>query len=189
MEVGSLPGEGHARRGPMERNLFRYILVHSRSDQVLIFAIALVSQLFYFISLDLPKTIVNVIQGKGFLSPDSKQRVLGWTFEPPSWLQDFGLPAPEALGEGGALGLPFHPNQAGSVTQAPLEEQPRQADTEQAADDQQSEGKNEGNESLNPVRLHTKPFPVNWLFASSLSQLENPGETCFGPSRCYYTVQ
>jgi putative ABC transport system ATP-binding protein len=77
----------------MERNLFRYILVHSRSDQVLIFAIALASQFFYFISLDLPKTIVNVIQGKGFLSPDSKQRVLGWTFEPPSWLQDFGLPA------------------------------------------------------------------------------------------------
>jgi putative ABC transport system ATP-binding protein len=77
----------------MERNLFRYILVHSKSDQVLIFAIALVSQFFYFISLDLPKTIVNVIQGKGFLSPDSKQRVLDWTFEPPSWLQDLGLPA------------------------------------------------------------------------------------------------
>ncbi len=76
----------------MERNLFRYILIHSKTDQVIIFAIALASQFFYFISLDLPKSIVNVIQGKGFSSPDSRQRVFGWTFEPPPWLQDLGLP-------------------------------------------------------------------------------------------------
>ena len=85
-------GKGCAKRGPMERNLFRYILVHSKSDQVLIFGIALLSQLFYFVSLDLPKTIINVIQGKGFLSPDSKQRVLDWTFEPAAWLRGLGLP-------------------------------------------------------------------------------------------------
>ncbi|MDF2766861.1 MAG: hypothetical protein K0S81_3856, partial [Rhodospirillales bacterium] len=40
----------------MERNLFRYILIHSKTDQVIIFFVALVSQIFYFISLDLPKT-------------------------------------------------------------------------------------------------------------------------------------
>ena len=79
--------------GSMERNLFRYILVHSRSEQAVIFVVALASQLFYFISLDLPKTIVNVIQGKGFPSPEAKRRVLAWAFEPWDWLQSLGLPS------------------------------------------------------------------------------------------------
>ena len=76
----------------MERNLFRYILIHSKTDQVIIFFVALVSQVFYFISLDLPKTIINVIQGKGFPSPDARQRVLDLSFEPPEWLRGLGLP-------------------------------------------------------------------------------------------------
>jgi len=76
----------------MERNLFRYILVHSKSEQAVIFVVALVSQFFYFISLDIPKTIVNVIQGKGFPSPDATRRVLGWKWEPWDWLVSLGLP-------------------------------------------------------------------------------------------------
>lgn len=76
----------------MERNLFRYILAHSKADQVIIFMVALASQLFYFISLGIPKTIVNVIQGKGFPSPDATQQVLGWTLEVPEWLRGLGLP-------------------------------------------------------------------------------------------------
>ena len=76
----------------MERNLFRYILVHSKSEQAVIFVVALLSQFFYFISLDIPKTIVNVIQGKGFPSPDATQRVLGWKWEPWGWLVSLGLP-------------------------------------------------------------------------------------------------
>ena len=79
--------------GSMERNLFRYILVHSRSEQAVIFVVALASQLFYFVSLDLPKTIVNVIQGKGFPSPEAKRRVLAWAFGPWDWLQSLGLPS------------------------------------------------------------------------------------------------
>ncbi|HEX6101429.1 MAG TPA: ATP-binding cassette domain-containing protein [Alphaproteobacteria bacterium] len=76
----------------MERNLFRYILIHSKTDQVIIFFVALVSQVFYFISLDLPKTIINVIQGKGFPSPDARQRVLDLSFNTPGWLRGMGLP-------------------------------------------------------------------------------------------------
>jgi putative ABC transport system ATP-binding protein len=76
----------------MERNLFRYILIHSKADQVIIFFVALASQVFYFISLDLPKSIINVIQGKGFPSPDARQRVLDLSFEAPQWLRGLGLP-------------------------------------------------------------------------------------------------
>jgi putative ABC transport system ATP-binding protein len=71
----------------MERNLFRYILIHSKTDQIVIFVIALLSQVFYFVSLDLPKTIINVIQGQGFPSPDATQRVLDLSFATPGFLR------------------------------------------------------------------------------------------------------
>jgi putative ABC transport system ATP-binding protein len=51
----------------MERNIFRYIWDHSRKEQLTILSIVLVSLPFYFISLDLPKYIVNdAIQGRAF---------------------------------------------------------------------------------------------------------------------------
>ncbi len=51
----------------MERSLFRYIWQHSRRDQIIIMMVVLVSFPFYFISLDLPKQIVNeAIQGRAF---------------------------------------------------------------------------------------------------------------------------
>jgi putative ABC transport system ATP-binding protein len=84
----------------MERNLFRYILIHSKTDQIIIFIVALVSQLFYFVSLDLPKTIINAIQGKGFPSPDARQRVLDLSFESPEWLRGVGLPEEVTLVRG-----------------------------------------------------------------------------------------
>jgi putative ABC transport system ATP-binding protein len=84
----------------MERNLFRYILIHSKTDQVIIFFVALVSQIFYFISLDLPKTIINVIQGKGFPSPDARQRALDLSFDTPEWLRGIGLPEEVTLFRG-----------------------------------------------------------------------------------------
>src|SRR6266481_6424037 len=46
----------------MERNLFKYILKNSMRDQVLILIVVAVSLAFYYVSLDLPKTIVNAIQ-------------------------------------------------------------------------------------------------------------------------------
>ncbi len=46
----------------MEPNLFKYILKHSLRDQILILVVVAVSLVFYYVSLDLPKTIVNAIQ-------------------------------------------------------------------------------------------------------------------------------
>jgi putative ABC transport system ATP-binding protein len=45
----------------MEPNLFKYILKYSRREQLGILAVVVVSLLFYYASLDLPKTIVNAI--------------------------------------------------------------------------------------------------------------------------------
>jgi putative ABC transport system ATP-binding protein len=46
----------------MEPNLFKYILKHSLRDQILILIVVAISLVFYYVSLDLPKTIVNAIQ-------------------------------------------------------------------------------------------------------------------------------
>ena len=45
----------------MEPNLFKYILKYSKREQLSILAVVVVSLLFYYASLDLPKTIVNAI--------------------------------------------------------------------------------------------------------------------------------
>ncbi len=53
----------------MESNLFRYIWRHSKRDQLAILLLVVVSLPFYFMSLHLPKQIVNQgIQGQGFES-------------------------------------------------------------------------------------------------------------------------
>src|SRR3954468_7830428 len=55
----------------MERNLFKYIWRHSWRDQVYILVIVAMLQVFYFISLDLPKRIVNDgIRGDAFKKAD-----------------------------------------------------------------------------------------------------------------------
>jgi len=58
----------------MEPKLFKYIWRHSKQEQLSILLLVLLSMPFYFLSLDLPKTIVNQgILGQGFLDPtDSK---------------------------------------------------------------------------------------------------------------------
>ncbi|MBV8394523.1 MAG: ATP-binding cassette domain-containing protein [Alphaproteobacteria bacterium] len=43
----------------MHRNLFSYIWRHSRSEQLTILGMVVLSQLFYFLSLSVPKSIVN----------------------------------------------------------------------------------------------------------------------------------
>ncbi len=56
----------------MQPSLFRYIWQHTRRDHIWIIAVILVSLPFLFMSLDLPKLIVNgPIQGRGFERPDS----------------------------------------------------------------------------------------------------------------------
>jgi putative ABC transport system ATP-binding protein len=62
------PPAGQPRTGKgMERNLFKYIWRHSWRDQAYILVIVVLLQVFYFISLDLPKRVVNDgIRGQAF---------------------------------------------------------------------------------------------------------------------------
>ncbi|MGO1119500.1 ATP-binding cassette domain-containing protein [Rhodovibrionaceae bacterium A322] len=56
----------------MEPNLFKYIWRFSKAEQFSIIVTVLLSLPFYFLSLDVPKKIVNIgIQGEGFRRPDS----------------------------------------------------------------------------------------------------------------------
>lgn len=56
----------------MERSLFGFIIRYSKRDQWLIVPFVVASMLFYYLSLDLPKMIINqAIQGKSFPDPGS----------------------------------------------------------------------------------------------------------------------
>src|SRR5262245_66511321 len=53
----------------MQRNLFAYIWRHSRPEQLVILGLVVLAQIFYFLSLTVPKSIVNNgIQGNAFKS-------------------------------------------------------------------------------------------------------------------------
>jgi putative ABC transport system ATP-binding protein len=74
----------------MEHSLFRYIWRNSWRDQSIILAIVAVSYVFYFISLDLPKQIVNkAIQGDAFAGGNTTARFLHLTIGP---IEAIGLP-------------------------------------------------------------------------------------------------
>ena len=71
----------------MDRSLFRYIWTNSRREQLLILAVVLLSMPFYFISLDIPKYIVNdAIQGRAFQGGKSEAVLFAWTLKLPSFL-------------------------------------------------------------------------------------------------------
>ena len=75
----------------MEPSLFKYIWKHTKPQQVWILAVILISMVPYFLSLELPKRIVNgPIQGQGFDSPESTQKFMEVSFSLPSWLYDSG---------------------------------------------------------------------------------------------------
>ncbi len=75
----------------MERNLLKYIWMHSRGDQLWMLVVILASMPTYFLSLELPKRIVNgPIQGKGFENPGDTETFMqidlpfsGWLFGEP----------------------------------------------------------------------------------------------------------
>src|ERR1700761_6026705 len=50
---------------PMEKSIYGFILRHSLRDQIVVLTLTALSLPFYYLSLDLPKTIVNAINGKG----------------------------------------------------------------------------------------------------------------------------
>ncbi len=71
----------------MDKSLFKYIWQHSRRDQVLICAVVLLSLPFYYLSLDLPRRIVNeAIQGGAFRYGNETVPFLVMGFELPHWL-------------------------------------------------------------------------------------------------------
>jgi putative ABC transport system ATP-binding protein len=73
----------------MERNLFKYIWRHSKAEQVWVLCIVLISMPFYFVALDLPKSIVNgPIQGQGFEQPGATATFLEVTFGIPQFLEE-----------------------------------------------------------------------------------------------------
>lgn len=71
----------------MDRNLFRYIWQHSRRDQIAILVVVLLSMPFYFMSLDLPKRIVNdAILGGAFEHGEKTATMLEMSFVLPDFL-------------------------------------------------------------------------------------------------------
>src|SRR5829696_1452999 len=71
----------------MQKSLFRYIWKHSKRDQLIVCAVVLASQPFYFISLDLPRQIVNqAIQGEAFKDGNVTAPFLRLSFSWPNWL-------------------------------------------------------------------------------------------------------
>ena len=79
----------------MERTLFGFILRFSKREQWLIVPFVVASMVVYFLSLDLPKTIINqAIQGQSFPDPDSVAAFLRLQFTLPKVL-------------GGATFVPF----------------------------------------------------------------------------------
>jgi putative ABC transport system ATP-binding protein len=71
----------------LERNLFAFILRHSKRDQLLIVPLVFASMAVYYLSLDLPKMIINEpIQGKRFPDPDSTAQFLRIAFTLPEFL-------------------------------------------------------------------------------------------------------
>ncbi|HUQ24847.1 MAG TPA: ABC transporter transmembrane domain-containing protein [Burkholderiales bacterium] len=66
----------------MDRSLFGFIIRYSKRDQLLIVPLVLATMVVYYLSLDLPKTIINqAIQGGAFPQPDSTTHWLGLDLE------------------------------------------------------------------------------------------------------------
>jgi putative ABC transport system ATP-binding protein len=70
----------------LEPRLFRYIWTHSRRDQLIVLAMILASLPFYWVSLDIPKQIVNeAIQGRAFKGKETAV-LFDWSIHWPDFL-------------------------------------------------------------------------------------------------------
>jgi putative ABC transport system ATP-binding protein len=79
---------GAARQDcPLERNLFRYVWQKSRTEQIVVLLIIFASIPFNWISLDVPKRIVNdAIQGGAFKGGKTTATVMDLSFQLPEFL-------------------------------------------------------------------------------------------------------
>ena len=72
----------------MDPNLFRYIWTHSRREQLFVLALIACSLPFYWLSLEIPKRIVNeALQGEAFTNGVTEARLFTFTIPIP---EDFG---------------------------------------------------------------------------------------------------
>jgi putative ABC transport system ATP-binding protein len=63
----------------MDRSLFGFIIRYSKRDQLLIVPLVIGTMVVYYLSLDLPKVIINeAIQGGKFPQPDATTGFLGF---------------------------------------------------------------------------------------------------------------
>ncbi|MET0527661.1 MAG: ABC transporter ATP-binding protein, partial [Microvirga sp.] len=89
----------------MDKSLFRYIWAHSKRDQIFICFVVLLSQPFYFVSLDLPRQIVNqAIQGEAVREGNATATFLKLGINLPNWLGGGSFPIFEGF-QLGRLGL------------------------------------------------------------------------------------
>ena len=65
----------------MEPSLYRYILTHSRNGQILLALLSLISFPLIYITLELPKKIINMLEGEG-----TPEAVLGFRVDELSYL-------------------------------------------------------------------------------------------------------
>ena len=80
----------------MEKNLFKYVWRHSRPEQIVILLLVVVAQVFYFASLNIPKSIVNDgIEGKAFKATANHEVVF----------LHLSLPVPSFLSASGSITL------------------------------------------------------------------------------------
>ena len=81
----------------LERSILKFTWIHSRSSQLWILFIVLLSMPTYFMSLDLPKQIVNgPILGQGFETAGVEQTFLklSWTISGQEWILFEGIQLP-----------------------------------------------------------------------------------------------
>ena len=71
----------------MDQSIFRYTWRYSRREQIWLLFVVVASLPFYFLSLDLPKRIINgPIQGQGFTGPTDTETAMRIAFDLPGWL-------------------------------------------------------------------------------------------------------
>ena len=69
----------------LDESIFRYVWRHTRRQQMWLFLVLGISLPFYYLTLDLPKRIVNgPIQGDW--APGQSEKVFDWTFDLPAFL-------------------------------------------------------------------------------------------------------
>lgn len=84
----------------MEKSLFRYVWRHTKGEQFSILLIIILAQVFYFLSLNIPKTIVNeAIQGRAFQRDAQGHVVAGATTR----FFTIDLPIPKFISDVGSI--------------------------------------------------------------------------------------